>query len=50
MSNLPEAQSAVHVHLKLSKLHIQLKPFKQRNQRHQENKKIPNKQKPGMSG
>ena len=46
VSNLPEAQSAVHVQLKLSKLHIQLKPSKQRNQRRQENKK----QKPGMGG
>ena len=33
VSNLHEAQSAVHGHLKLSKLHIQLKPNKQRNQR-----------------
>ena len=39
VSNLPEAQSAVHIQLKLSKLHIQLKPSKQRNQRCQENKK-----------
>ena len=38
VSNLPKAQSAVHVQLKLSKLHIQLKPSKQRNQRRQENK------------
>ena len=31
MSNQPEAQNAAHVQLKLSKLHIQLKPSKQRN-------------------
>ena len=29
--NQPEVQSAVHVQSKLSKLHIQLKPSKQRN-------------------
>ena len=40
MSNLHEAQSAVHVQLKLSKLHIQSKLSKQRNQQLQkENKK-----------
>ena len=33
VSNQPEDQGAVHVQLKLSKLHIQLKPSKQRNQR-----------------
>ena len=38
VSNLTEAQSAVHVQLKLSKLHIQLKPRKQRNQRRQKTK------------
>ena len=38
VGNLPEAQSAVHVQLKLSNLHIQLKPSKQRNQRLQETK------------
>ena len=35
VSNQPEAQSAVYVQLKLSKLHTQLKPSKQRNQRRQ---------------
>ena len=32
VSNQPEAESAVHVQVKMSKLHIQLKPSKQRNQ------------------
>ena len=41
VSNLPDAQNTVHVQFKLSKLHIQLKPSKQRNQRRQ---KIENKQ------
>ena len=35
VSNLHRAQSAVHVQLKLSKLHIRLKPNKERNQRRQ---------------
>ena len=40
MSNLPEAQgAAVHVQLKLSKLHVQLKSSKQRNPRRQKTKK-----------
>ena len=36
VSNLCDAQSTVHVQLKLSKLHIQLKPSEQRNQWHQQ--------------
>ena len=39
MSNLHEAQSAVRVQLKLSKLHIQLKLSKQKTQQCQENMK-----------
>ena len=50
MSNLPEAQSAVRVHLKLSKLHIQLKPSKQRNQRRQKTNKQTNKQTKARDG
>ena len=38
MSNLHEAQSAVHVQLKPSKPHTQSKPSKQRNQRRQKQK------------
>ena len=44
MSNLHEAQSAVHVQLKLSKLHIQVKPNKQRRQK---NEKQTNEKKAG---
>ena len=62
VSNQPEAESAVHVQLKLTKPHIQLKPSKQRNQRRkkkstQKNKqqqtnkqKQANKQKPEIGG
>ena len=39
VSNLHEAQSAVRVQLKLSKLHIQLKLSKQKTQQCQENMK-----------
>ena len=42
MSNQPYAQSAVQVQSKISKLHIQLKPSKQRNQRCKKNKNINN--------
>ena len=42
---LPEAPSAVHVQPKLRKLHIQLKPSKQWNQRLQKNKTKKNKTK-----
>ena len=49
VSNQPGAQSAVHVQWKLCKLHIQLKPSKQRNQRRQKNKQT-NEQKPGIGG
>ena len=38
VSNQPEAQSAVHVQLRLSKVHVQLKLSKQRNQRHPKTK------------
>ena len=44
VSNLHEAQSAVNVQLKLSKLYIQVKTSKQRNQRRQKLKK------PGRGG
>ena len=46
VNNQPEAQSTVHVQLKLSKLHIQLKPSKQRNKQRQQT----NKQKPTTTG
>ena len=39
VNNLHEAQNAVHVQLKLSKLHIQLKPSKQRNQQKKKERK-----------
>ena len=38
VSNLHEARGAVYVQLEISKLHIQLKPSKQRNQRRQKTK------------
>ena len=41
VSNLAEAQSAVHVPLKLNKLRIQLKSSKERKQRCQKNKQKP---------
>ena len=47
MSNLHEAQGAVHVQLKLSKLHIQLKSSTQRNQRRGKQKQQQQQKKAG---
>ena len=45
VNNLHEAQNAVHVQLKLSQLHTQWKPSKQKNQRRQNNNKQTNHKK-----